>query len=191
MAINTRTAGTKGKGRIRSLSRKGSQSGKDLHAVVKSMVSTPGPSVCERCGAVFSRRTWRRGRKVTGALLAGAKWTVCPSCTQVESGEYFGRLVIRGAYLAANEDAIRQRIQNVAARAEFTQPQRRIVSISREGNALEVLTTSQKLAHRIVHELKKAFQGKTSYSWSDRDRALFATWERNDVATPKRAGRRR
>jgi len=41
----------------------------------------------------------------------------------------------------------------------------------REWNAdtLEVLTTSQKLAHRIAREVAKAFRGKAGYSWSDDD----------------------
>jgi hypothetical protein len=42
---------------------------------------------------------------------------------------------------------------------------------------LEVLTTSQKLAHRIVHELRKAFRGRARYAWSA-DGSLLATWER-------------
>jgi hypothetical protein len=104
---------------------------------------------------------------------------VCPSCKQVETGEYFGRVVVRGTYVRPNEDAIRRRIENVAARAGFTEPLRRIVEISRSGNDLEVLTTSQKLAHRIVRELTKAFRGRASYRWSDSDRTLFAVWERD------------
>jgi hypothetical protein len=186
MAVNA-PAGSKGKGRIRSLSRKGSESGKGL-AVTARTGGTPQPCICERCGAVFARRTWRRNRKVTDAVLARAKWTVCPSCTQVAGGEYFGRVVVRGAYVGPNEVAIRRRIGNVAVRAGFTQPQRRLVSVTGSGNELEVLTTSQKLAHRIVRELTKAFRGKGSYDWSDRDGTLFATWERNDL--PKTATRR-
>ena len=42
---------------------------------------------------------------------------------------------------------------------------------------MEVLTTSQKLAHRIARELEKAFGGKAAYSWSDDDGSLFATWQ--------------
>src|SRR3989475_13164121 len=81
----------------------------------------------------------------------------------------FGRVLLSGAYVAAKEAAIRRRIENVAARAGFTQPERRIVSIDRDGNGLELITTSQKLAHRIVNELRKAFSGRASYAWSDRD----------------------
>ncbi len=59
--------------------------------------------------------------------------------------------------------------------------QRRIASIdwidSDKGRALQVITTSQKLAHRIVHELNKLFRaGVATYSWRD-DGTLFATWE--------------
>src|SRR5216117_4495100 len=68
------------------------------------------PTVCERCGAVFSRRTWRRDHRVTHALLARAAWTTCPACRQADRGEGFGRVLLRGAYVAANEAAIRRRI---------------------------------------------------------------------------------
>lgn len=183
--MKTRADATKGKGRIRSLNRKGTQTGKSA-TVAAGTPTRRGATVCERCGAVFSRRTWRRDRKLADPILATATWAVCPACEQVEGGEYFGRLVARGTYIESNEAAVRKRIDNVAARAEFTQPQHRIVSISRDGATLEVLTTSQKLAHRIAHELKKAFGGKTSYTWSDRDGTLFATWERRAAAPARR-----
>jgi hypothetical protein len=40
-----------------------------------------------------------------------------------------------------------------------------------------------KLAHRLVHELKKVLGGKANYGWSN-DGSLFATW------TPRQAARR-
>jgi len=167
---------TKGKGRIRSLIRKGTRTGKSA-TVAAGTPSQGATTICGRCGAVFSRRTWRRDRKLTDRTLVTATWAVCPACEQVAGGEYFGRVLARGADVESNEAALRRRIENVAAHAEVTQPQHRIVSISRDGTTLEVLTTSQKLAHRIAHELKKAFGGKTSYAWSDRNGTLLATWE--------------
>ena len=73
----------------------------------------------------------------------------------------------KGSNEAANLDAIRSRIANVERRAEFTQPERRIISSKWDGETLEVLTTSQKLAHRIARELQKAFGGRARYTWSD------------------------
>ena len=136
------------------------------------------PAVCDRCGAVHLNRTWR-ARKVTGALLEKASWRTCPACRQVAAGEYFGRVVIRGAFAGANETEIRRRVRNVEARARFTQPERRVVSAGRNRSGIEVLTTSQRLAHRIVKELKKAFRGRASYHWDEGDGSLYAVWERD------------
>jgi NMD protein affecting ribosome stability and mRNA decay len=171
-----------GKGLIRSLNRRGTRSEKVRP--VEARAGRPGEAaMCERCGALFSRRTWRRDHAVSDALLARVTWVVCPACQQTGREEYFGRVLIRDA-AAADEDAIRRRIQNVAARAAFTQPERRVVSVERRGKVLEVLTTSQKLAHRIAHELKKAFGGRTSYVWSD-DRTLLASWQPRKVPATK------
>jgi NMD protein affecting ribosome stability and mRNA decay len=168
----------KGKGRIRSLNRRGVRSEKVRPVEARAGRPEEG-AICERCGALFSRRTWRRDHAVTDSMLVRATWVVCPACQQTGREEYFGRVLIPGAAVADDDD-IRRRIQNVAARAAFTQPERQVVSVERHGEVLEVLTTSQKLAHRIAHELKKAFGGRTSYAWSD-DRTLLATWQPREV----------
>ncbi len=166
----------KSKGLIRSLVR-GFARTKKRHPAEAGAGRLAEPAICERCGAVFSRRAWRRDRRITGALLARAAWVRCPACVQTAASLGFGRVVIRGAYALAHEPAIRRRIANVAARAARTQPERRLSSIERRDDRIEVITTSQKLAHRIVHELKKAFRGRATYAWSD-DGTLFATWAR-------------
>jgi hypothetical protein len=162
---------------IRSGSRRGVRADKSP-PVARKPPRPREPAVCRRCGSVFVRRTWRADRPLTAALLSRASWLVCPACRGAARAEGYGRVVIRGAYAAAHEDEIRRRIRNVATRARFTQPQRRIVSAERSGPVLEVLTTSQKLAHRIVHELRKTFRGRASYAWSADDGSLLATWER-------------
>jgi len=167
----------KDKGLVRSLSRQFARTGQAARPVEAGPGRLPEPSACDRCGAVFSRRAWRRDRKVDAPLLARVHWTTCPACRQVSREVGFGRILVRGAYAAVNEAPIRRRIANVAARAAFTQPERRIASIERRGDVLEILTTSQKLAHRIVHELKKVFRGRATYAWSD-DGTLLATWQR-------------
>lgn len=166
----------KGKGLIRSLNR-GFARTKKRRPVEAAPGRLAEPSVCERCGAVFSRRLWRQDRKLTGALLDRAEWVRCAACAQTAREVGFGRVVMRGAFALANEDAIRRRVANVASRAARRQPERRISVIDRHDDLIEVITTSQKLAHRIVHELKKVFRGRATYAWSD-DGTLFATWER-------------
>ena len=89
---------------------------------------------------------------------------------------YLGRLVIELGTRFPDEAALRRRIANVAARAGHTQPARRLVSIDSHGTTLEVLTTSEKLAHRITTELAKTWRGTATYQWAD-DGSLFARWQ--------------
>lgn len=135
-------------------------------------------TLCEICGAVYLHKTWRRGRRrLAFTPPIGVKWAVCPACRQVNEGRAQGRVVLRGPGAFEHDEAIRMRIANVAERAAYTQPERRLVSLTRDGDALEVLTTSQKLAHRIVRELLKAFGGRARYQWDDRDGSLVAFWQ--------------
>jgi NMD protein affecting ribosome stability and mRNA decay len=134
------------------------------------------PSVCDGCGAVYTRKSWRRDRRVNHAMLTGAGWVRCPACIRAGTETANGRVVVRGEIAADTLAAIRRRIRNVAARAAHTQPEHRIVSLDRTRDGLEILTSSQQLAHRVVHELKKAFGGRAVYRWSDADNSLYSTW---------------
>ena len=178
------------KGLIRSLSRGFARDEKSPQ-VVRKTGKYQEPTICERCGAIFLRKTWRADHKLSAADFARAKWSVCPACVQVSREEGQGRVLIRGSGALQEEETIRRRIQNVASRATKAQPERQIASIDwadSDGRALQVITTSQKLAHRIVHELNKLFHGATAaYSWGD-DGTLFATWE-YELPKPKKSAK--
>lgn len=167
----------KSRGLIRSLNRAFARDDKSPQ-VVRKTTQPIEPTICARCGVVFLRKTWRHDHKLSDEQLEQRHWGFCPACVQVSNLEAQGRLIIRGPAVAANRDLIRSRIENAASYGSRQQPERRIVSIDtiEVGNdrALEVLTTSQKLTHRLAHELKKILGGRTSYNWSD-DGTLFAT----------------
>ena len=95
------------------------------------------PSVCDVCGSVYTAKTWRRDRPLPAKMMDAAGWTVCPACKQAKTGKYFGRVLIRGSNAISNLDAVRLRITNVERRAEFTQPEHRIISSKWDGATLE------------------------------------------------------
>ena len=162
------------KGMVRSMDRRGSRSDKTPPVAQKQKFTEP--SICDHCGAVYSGKSWRRGRLLAPEVMNKARWVVCPGCAQAALGEYHGQVVITLAN-GASRDLISARIANVEQRAQVTQPERRIVSANWNGNTLEVLTTSQKLAHRIAREVEKAFGGRARFSWSDDDGSLLARGE--------------
>ena len=153
--------------------------------VVAERTRTPlSPSRCERCDARYENKMWREptARQKLDDLV-GVNWTLCPACRQVDEQEYFGRVRVTRALAPDEEIQIRRRIWNVERRARRTQPEHRLVDVERRRQGLEIFTTSQKLAHRIAHELTKAFGGRAQYQWTDREGVLEATW------TPVAAGR--
>ena len=186
----------KDRGRKRALVRIGARSDRKPPIARLSERLEEG-TMCERCGAVYTRRHWRAGTEAERAMAEGFFGAICPACRQVKEGEYYGSVTIRGRLALEQSDAIRRRVENVAARARYTQPERRLVSFERRGSLIEVLATSQKLAHRIVNALLAAFGGHGTYSWSDRDGFLRATWTWDEPPAPsrrpapRRASRRR
>jgi NMD protein affecting ribosome stability and mRNA decay len=146
----------------------------------------PAPAertLCDGCGAVFAHKTWRRSPARTMAALAdGPSWGRCPACRQRATGAA-GTVLLLGSSVRLAERELRRRIANVGRRARFTQPERRLVGIRRVPDGLEVLTTSQELAHRIAREVEKAFGGRARYAWSDGDGHLLARWEAPEPAS--------
>ena len=171
------------RGIVRSMVRKGSRNDHSSGVVGKGKPPLD-PTLCMRCGAVYHNKTWRHDEARVEFEVSGAPRFAegtCPACLQVREHEYYGRVLLQGGrFLSNHEGQIRGRIENVASRARFTQPERRIVEIARLPGSLEVRTTSQELAHRIAHELVKCFRGHATYDWSDRNGELLATWTRDD-----------
>ncbi len=164
---------------VRALERAGSRSDKGP-AVAHKAAAVHDQTVCDGCGVVFARKTWRRSsRRLRTAVAKGAFAGTCPACRQAVNGQAFGRVVLEGTYVQGHAAELLRRIRNVATRAAFTQPERRLVRMTARGATLEVLTTSQKLAHRIARELEKAFRGAVAYHWSDADGRLLAIWHRD------------
>jgi len=151
--------------------------GPDRKPVINRNPVSGKPTMCERCGAVYHNKTWRIGGRAPWTLPAGVTWTVCPACAQVAEGEYFGRVRTTVPLDAAQELAVRRRVRNVEERAGYTQPQRRTVRIEGTRSGFEILTTSQKLAHRIGRELEKAFGGRARFTWTAPEGNLEVVWD--------------
>ena len=132
-------------------------------------------TLCPDCGAFYAHRVWRVPAAI--AFDAVAAEATCPACRQVAGARGYGEVDIPGPIPPELQDSVRRRARNVARRAAFTQPERRIVRVRGDASGMTIVATSQKLAHRIAHELQKAFGGRATYAWSDHDGALRARWD--------------
>ena len=95
----------------RSLDRRGTRS--DMSPPVAQKQRAPeDPSVCDICGSIYTAKTWRRNRPLPAKLINAAAWTICPGCKQAKSGEYFGRVLVRGSNASSKLEAIRARLRS-------------------------------------------------------------------------------
>lgn len=174
--IASRPSPVRGRGRIRDVDKRVTR---DQKAVIEAPHphAYRDPTICEGCGAVYTQKTWRARQLGRWIPVDAADWALCPACERLRAKLAQGRVVFKGDEALAHEEELRRRVRNVERRARYTQPERRVVSIERRPGGLEVLTTSQQLAHRIAREIEKLWGGHVVYRWSSRDGALFATWQ--------------
>jgi hypothetical protein len=81
------------------------------------------------------------------------------------------------AFLTAHKDEILRLIRNEENRAKGINPLERIIEINESAEGVIVTTTNEKLAQRIGRSVKSAYQGHTSYRWSD-PKFLSVEWQR-------------
>jgi NMD protein affecting ribosome stability and mRNA decay len=142
------------------------------------------PSVCESCGAVYSKRRWTAKVDLKPSVGHGhwrpAQLTVCPGCKRIADGVPSGFVAIDGAFLAAHYDDIERLLKNEVKRAGKDNPLARIMEWNdREKNKLMITTTTEHLAQRLGHALEKAFDGEVIYDFSHENKLARVSWHRD------------
>ena len=157
------------KGLVRSMDRRGSgrtrarQSPKSKSSAIRRFAIDAARCIREKLAA---------RPRLAREVIDKAPWVTCPGCAQTAAGEYHGRVLIAVGDSATSRP-FRPGSPTSRTRAVYTA--RAASSRDQPGwEDLEILTTSQKLAHRIAREVEKAFGGSSHFSWSDDDGSLLA-----------------
>jgi NMD protein affecting ribosome stability and mRNA decay len=138
-------------------------------------------AVCKDCHAIFQRRHWFFNENLYRTLMSkrGARETTCPACQKIRDGYFEGEVTLMpSTFLSEHKEEIMNLIRNEEERAKGMNPLERIIAVKEENGKVVVLTTDEKLSQRIGRELKKAYQGKTVYRWSEDTKCARVTWSR-------------
>ena len=141
------------------------------------------PAVCVVCGAVYVNRRWSADDSIVGnkkhKASRPAQMTVCLACKQQRSGEPRGFVFLDGAFAIEHQNEINQLLRNEAERAAEDNPLARILDLKEGGkHQLAVTTTTEHLAQRLGHSLKKAFGGSVVYDFSHENKLARVSWRR-------------
>ncbi len=139
-------------------------------------------AVCKTCGAVFENKRWISGMRARALHIAPPKQTVeCPACKQVAAGTYGGEVTIDGKFYALHHVEIDSLLRNEELRAREDNPISRIMSWNaKKGlDTLDIETTTDHLAQRLGHVLKKAYSGELQYNFSHENKVVRVSWHRD------------
>lgn len=135
------------------------------------------PAQCRHCQAVYHNKRWQA---TAGADFSprGVTLVVCPACRKAEEGYVQGVLTLRGDYVWDHETEIRNVLRHAEERCHERNPVERIMRIDRDGDALVVETTAEKLAEQLGRALHKSLRGELQIQWSAGHEVCRVNWAR-------------
>lgn len=141
------------------------------------------PAWCEKCGAVYMKRRWFSKNFIAGNRYASCKSanpTTCPACRQIEEGIAGGYVSLGGDFFKTHREEIERLLKNEAQRALEDNPLSRVISWGEQADGKATIeTTTEHLAERFGHALKKAFRGEVKYDFSHENKVARVYWHRD------------
>ena len=132
------------------------------------------PSVCEKCGVVFTEGIFQWMDKVP----PNAHKIVCPACRRIEDKYEGGVVYLKGEFLQKHKDEILNLIKNVEEEEVAYRPLERIIEIKDNGEEIEIITTYEHLARRLGEAVHRAYKGKLKLEYPGGQKYVRVFWER-------------
>lgn len=141
------------------------------------------PAFCQKCGSVYGNGRW----VTAGVARENAKhnhWrpakpTTCPACKQIENRSVGGYVLISGDFLKEHRTEIANLVDNEAERALEDNPLSKIMDRRESEGRVIIETTTEHLAQRLGHSLKRAYAGEVSYDFSHENKVARVNWHRD------------
>jgi len=143
------------------------------HDSYMSETKLPEPTVCSKCGVVYSNGRW--AWKVP---VESAHKTVCPACRRQADNYPAGRIKLSGVFYQDHKNEILNLIQNVEKQEKQEHPLERIMAIEGDQAITLVTTTGIHVARRIGEALSRAYKGDYSLNYANGDEHIQVTWHR-------------
>jgi hypothetical protein len=142
------------------------------------------PAICEKCGAIYKNRHWtaKSGIPMPERLEIRAKAaaTICPACKQIANHIVGGYTSLSGAFFQKHRAEIEHLVKNEAKKALEDNPLSKIVKwVDDVDGEVTVETTTEHLAQRLGHAVKKAYDGDVTYDFSHENKVARVHWHRD------------
>ncbi len=143
------------------------------HDTYKEWGKWPEPTLCSRCGALFSGGRWTWGEAPENANKA-----VCPACKRIEDKYPAGEIQLSGDFFKEHKEEILNLITNEEKAEKAEHPMERIMAIEQTDIGALVKTTGVHIAKRIGHAVSKAYKGDLDIQYGDGENSIRIAWTR-------------
>jgi len=143
------------------------------HDAYLNLSKLPEPTMCEKCGVVFSngRWTWKE-------IPAQANKIHCPACKRTADNYPAGKIKLSGDFYLEHQDEISNLIHNIETQEKNEHPLERIMTIKSNREETILTTTGIHIARRIGEALSRAYKGKFDFTYRDGEDYIEVTWHR-------------
>lgn len=142
----------------------------------------PEPTICPACSAVYHKKHWTFDEK----LLLDAKknknvhYQKCPADRKIEDKYAMGKVILSGNFINEHMDELINVIKSEERRAMSVNPLDRLILVEKRNGGLYAETTSNALATRIGHHLKRSYKGSDEdFKFRLGDKFVEIHWHRD------------
>jgi len=138
------------------------------------------PTICSKCGAVFSGKQWSLDKKLIEKSKKDPylKYAKCPGCRKVEDHYVMGMLYLSGDFLKKRKNEILSTLKNEERRAMQKNPPERFIAIHESNDSVIIETTTDQLALRLGRFLHTTFSGNMKIKFTPDQKFVRIFWER-------------
>lgn len=137
----------------------------------------PDPTLCTRCGCVFSNGRWS-WQELPEKDRHKINKTLCPACKRIEDNVPAGYMDLSGEFFISHKDEILNLIKNEADAETQEHPMERIMEISEKPDGIYITTTGIHVARRLGEAVEKAYKGQLNYAYGDDEKTIRVSWYR-------------
>ena len=156
--------------------------GGSLHDPYISVKGLIEPTICPVCNAVYHKKHWSFDRELLEKFKKNkdVRYNKCPADRKIEDKYAMGKVILSGSFVNEHLDELISIIKSEERRAMEVNPLDRLILVEKKNGGIYAETTSNALATRIGHHLKKSYKGgEEEFKFRFGDKFVEIRWHRD------------
>lgn len=132
------------------------------------------PTVCTKCGAVFSSGRWQWA----DSIPEGANEDLCPACRRIRGRVPAGFLTLSGEFFKAHRDEILRLVRNKEESEKAEHPMKRLMDVEDREDGVVITFTDTHLPRGAGEAVRNAYEGELEINCTEEAGIVRVSWTR-------------